>query len=84
MLQMINVDIKKTYYNDDLTDNEDFRRSQKVRKMLPDIKKENKLKVSKEKDVGNTSVDNAYLENDNQIKSKIVKIVKKKIVQDNK
>lgn len=83
MLQMINVDLKRTYRDDnDLSDHEDFRRSQitKRKNMLPEISKERLTKNSKEKmHEGNTSADNLMIGDDSQIKSKIVKIYKKKV-----
>lgn len=83
MLQMINVDLKRTYRDDnDLSDNDDLRRSQmtKRKNMLPEISKERRNKNSKEKmHEGNTSVDNLMIGDDSQIKSKIVKIYKKKV-----
>ncbi len=83
MLQMINVDLKRTYRDDnDFSDNDELRRSQKMKRknMLPEISKERLTKNSKEKmQEGNTSADNLMIGDDTQIKSKIVKIYKKKV-----
>lgn len=85
MLQMLNVDLRKSDYN--MSDNDDdFRRSQipKKKNLLPEISHREKMRLSKEKDknLHNTSMDNAlngHSINDDHMRSKIVKIVKKKV-----
>lgn len=78
---MLNIDLKKTYNNEaDYTDLEDLIRTQSKKKKneLPDIHKKN---ISKDKKgETNKSIDNAYNSDENYIKSKVVKIVKKKVV----
>ena len=83
MIQMLNVDLKKTYHgNEDYSDNEDFRRSQTNNKKLAPIDK-NKMnnKRSKEKtiDVNNISADNINV--DDHMRPKITKIYKKNKIE---
>lgn len=81
MLQMLNVDIRKTGHND--SDNEDFRRSQIVGNgngngILPKIDREHRVKAkSKEKGEANLSMENPC-DPDDSFRPKIVKIYKKK------
>lgn len=78
---MLNIDLKKTYNNEaDYTDLEDLIRTQSKKKKneLPDIHKKNNSKDKKGET--NKSIDNAYNSDENYIKSKVVKIVKKKVV----
>ena len=93
---MLNVDIKKNgNFQEDLSDNEEFRRSLVAtnRRKLPELRE--KVKNSKEKNIigkgeggaylQNTSMDNALIspksnpQDGEKINSKIVKIYKKKV-----
>lgn len=78
---MLNIDLKKTYNSEaDYADLDDLIKSNSKKKKneLPNIHKKNASKDKKGET--NKSIDNAYNSDENYIKSKVVKIVKKKVV----
>jgi len=82
MLQMLNFDLKKSGED---SDNEEFRRSKKLPRLNHNMNRDSKSKTKKERYEGdgihNTIGANTSMRsdvNDNNLNSKIVKIVKKK------